>query len=187
MMDHETFVLDGISIMVVGGTKDAIELVNGKYDSIWRSGRDKGRFGDVAFVDVGVGNEVRLSEHIIIGVTVHGLDGRGVGLLIHDFMMQLQCIIGLKLSSFFPKHQRRMNSNYDGMEAVAIQEWNDNNSLLFVVVAAKNHREGEEEPRFAVPMSLVFLAVGMEFFVFALSPHTCYALLNAGREDARRH
>ena len=103
-MDHETFVLDGI--MVVGGTKDAIELVNGKYDSIWRSGRDKSRFGDVAFVDVGVGNEVRLSEHIIIGVTVHGLDGRGVGLLIHDFMMQLQCIIGLKLSSLtsrFPK------------------------------------------------------------------------------------
>ncbi len=118
MMDHETFVLDGI--MVIGDTKDATELVDSKYDGVWRSGGGRSRLGDVTFVDVGVGNKVWIREHI--GVTVqHGLDGRGVELLIHDFMMQSQ-YYWIETLVYLSKTSTKNDSNYDGMEAVAIQE-----------------------------------------------------------------
>ena len=134
MMDHETFVLDGI--MVVGDTEDATELVDCEYDGVWRSSRSRSRLNDVAFVGVGVGNKMWISEHI--GVTVHGLDGRGVELLIHDFMMQLLIVMDENSRfSFQNINEELIQIMMDGSGC----DSRVNNSLLFIVVAAKKHRE----------------------------------------------
>lgn len=75
-MDRET-------VMIVGNTKDAAEFIDGKYDSVGRSGRRSCRrclVGNAAVVGVRVGD-----EHIGSITVHHGLGRRGMAVLvIHD-------------------------------------------------------------------------------------------------------
>ncbi len=123
-MDRET-------VMIVGNTKDAAEFIDGKYDSVGRSGRRSCRrclVGNAAVVGVRVGD-----EHIGSITVHHGLGRRGMAVLvIHDKFYDVDDGFAF-MHTRFPKHQRRikyMNSNNDDDdddgEAVAIQ--------LFVVV-----------------------------------------------------
>ena len=124
-MDHET-------VVIVGNTKDAAEFIDGKYDSVGRSGRRSCRHrclvGNAAIVGVRVGD-----EHIGSITVHHGLGRRGMAVLvIHDIYFMMLMMAVCFMHTRFPKHQRRikyMNSNNDDDddgEAVAIQ--------LFVVV-----------------------------------------------------
>ena len=124
-MDRET-------VMIVGNTKDAAEFIDGKYDSVGRSGRRSCRrclVGNAAVVGGRVGD-----EHIGSITVHHGLGRRGMAVLvIHDIFYDVDDGFAF-MHTRFPKHQRRikyMNSNNDDDddddgEAVVIQ--------LFVVV-----------------------------------------------------